>query len=308
MIRYLLRHFFAPFSERMHITDLPNKGKIFEFKNYEWEEVAEKLDKIYKEYELSLNEEYKRLSEEGKIRETTEEEKRFRKSKDMFNKGLLSEEAYTREERAHDVFVKENKNKLKNETFSISQKLKMNLRRNIETLRLIKLANEVVTLVEEGKSVVVFTQFVESVNVLLRQLEDFKDIIRVCSVHGKMPQRERNDAIMGFQKNIKNVMICTIASMSEGVSLHDLNGDYPRVSLVCPTYNATHFKQAMGRIYRANSKSVAHVIGVYCNHKIEVEQAKNYTSKINNIDTVNASKYNSFSNIEETKNKEVIND
>ena len=42
-----------------------------------------------------------------------------------------------------------------------------------------------------------------------------------------------------------------------GLSLHDVNGEHPRVSLISPSFSAIDLKQALGRIHRAGAKSPA---------------------------------------------------
>jgi hypothetical protein len=62
-------------------------------------------------------------------------------------------------------------------------------------------------------------------------------------------------------------MIANIKAGGTGVSLHDLHGNYPRVAIHFPTWSSIDFKQALGRIYRANAKSDARQIIVYCGGK-----------------------------------------
>ena len=46
-----------------------------------------------------------------------------------------------------------------------------------------------------------------------------------------------------------------IPAGSTGVSLHDLNGNYPRHTLINPSYSAINILQALGRCHRANGKT-----------------------------------------------------
>ena len=42
-----------------------------------------------------------------------------------------------------------------------------------------------------------------------------------------------------------------------GVSLHDLHGGHPRMSIISPTWSGQDLKQVLGRIHRAGSKTPA---------------------------------------------------
>ena len=52
-------------------------------------------------------------------------------------------------------------------------------------------------------------------------------------------------------------MVVNIAAGGTGLSLHDTHGNYPRVSLISPTFNAKDYLQALGRIHRNGAKSHA---------------------------------------------------
>ncbi len=69
--------------------------------------------------------------------------------------------------------------------------------------------------------------------------------------------------------------------------MHDINGKYPRVSLISPTFSAQDLKQALGRIHRAGAKSPAIQKIIFCAGTVEEKVAKKVAMKIKNIDTIN---------------------
>lgn len=111
---------------------------------------------------------------------------------------------------------------------------------------LVELAGDYVS---EGFSVVIFCNYMDTVKALSVALESVQ-------VHGEQTATERSFALAHFQTNKVPICICNIAAGGVGVDLHDLYGR-PRVSLLCPTYDAIPFKQALGRIHRAGAKSPA---------------------------------------------------
>ena len=139
--------------------------------------------------------------------------------------------------------------------------------------------------IENGFVVVVFVNFRKT---LLQLAKIFKT---ESIVHGGQTMAERDAVVDNFQKNRTNIILCTIGSGSLGLSLHDLYG-VPRVSLISPTFKSISLQQALGRIYRAGSKSPALQRIIYCSNTCEesichiVNEKLKFTSKINDNDLV----------------------
>ena len=67
--------------------------------------------------------------------------------------------------------------------------------------------------------------------------------------------------------NQYRLLIVNVASGAEGISLHDLDGSFPRTMLISPSYSISKLHQASGRIVRVGAKSVGTVrviYGKYC--------------------------------------------
>jgi superfamily II DNA or RNA helicase len=134
---------------------------------------------------------------------------------------------------------------------------------------------------EEGNSVVIIVNFTETLNVLASKLNT------KCVVHGQQTPKEREENISDFQADKERVIILNIRSGGVGVSLHDLNGNHPRVSLISPSWSAQDVVQAVGRVWRAGSKSSSLQKIVYCANTIEEEICERMKIKIDNINTIN---------------------
>ena len=295
-MKYLLK----PFTSRMSMMDLPNQGKIFEFKLYEWPEVAERVRVLMQSHATQIADIRSKYEEEGRLRATREDiEVKYMRACNKINKGLITEQEFNEVKHAYNKFRAENETWVRRRIFSEERVAEMKERQDLERCRLEDLSKEVVRYLDEGKSVIVFCQFTESVNI-------FKNMVRVNLSHteyvvesiiGGTSKKERERVVNAFQENRVNLLVATLPSMSEGVSLHDTTGDAPRVAFMCPTYNAKDFKQGMGRIWRANGKSVAHVIAVYIADTKEQEQVLNYKTKLGSMDVFNEAEYNTLSSV-----------
>ena len=154
-------------------------------------------------------------------------------------------------------------------------------RQEAEMLRL-PIINEMANdLVDEGRSVVIFCNFRNSLDELC--LEPSKDRM---IIYGGQSAEERQEAIESFQNNECKVLVCQIQAGGVGLSLHDLNGR-PRSSLICPTYSAIDLKQALGRIHRAGSLSKAIQKIVFAAGSIEEKVMRRVRSKLKDIETLN---------------------
>jgi|TARA_R110000824_G_scaffold155004_4_gene327230 superfamily II DNA or RNA helicase len=104
-------------------------------------------------------------------------------------------------------------------------------------------------LVAQGKSVVVFFNFRESVHAFRKSFPDSGVVI------GEQGAGERQQHIDDFQANKTGVIVVTAAAGGTGLSLHDTNGNHPRFCLISPTFSVQQHVQVLGRAYRAGGKS-----------------------------------------------------
>jgi superfamily II DNA/RNA helicase len=154
-------------------------------------------------------------------------------------------------------------------------------RQEAEMLRLPIISEMADDLVDEGRSVVVFCNFRNSLDLLCQDATKGRMLI-----YGGQTTEEREDAIESFQNNACKVLVCQIQAGGVGLSLHDLNGR-PRSSLICPTYSAIDLKQSLGRIHRAGSLSKAIQKIVFASGSIEEKVMRRVRSKLKDIETLN---------------------
>jgi len=136
-------------------------------------------------------------------------------------------------------------------------------------------------LLEEGKSVAIFVCFRDTLD---RIAEDFP---QAALIYGEQDAEERERAIASFQSNDKRLVVATIQAGGVGVSLHDLHGRHPRVSLICPTYSAVDLKQALGRIHRNGARTPCIQRILFAADTVEERVRRKVKKKIDNIQAIN---------------------
>jgi superfamily II DNA or RNA helicase len=139
----------------------------------------------------------------------------------------------------------------------------------------------------EGKSVCIFVVYKDTLEAICKKLGAEFGEDQIALVYGGQKSKERQDDIDLFQANVKRIIICNIAAGGVGISLHDLDGNYPRVSLISPTYSGIQFMQALGRIFRAEGRTPCLQYIVFCAGTIEEQICEKIHGKLNNLDALN---------------------
>lgn len=124
-------------------------------------------------------------------------------------------------------------------------------RQRTELLKVPTLVEMAEELVSEGRSVVIFGNFNSTLQAIHDRLQTPSDFF--TGEH----ERTRDDAKNRFQADALRVLLVNIKAGGAGLSLHDLNGKFPRISLICPTFSVVDYRQALGRIHRSGAKSKA---------------------------------------------------
>lgn len=135
---------------------------------------------------------------------------------------------------------------------------------------------------EEGLSVVVFVNFTETIRALAKRLSIsciFDGTVVGDSVRELNKQR--------FQNNEEQVILVNVMSGGGGLSLHDLQGGHPRLSIISPSYSPVNMRQAIGRIWRDDAKTKAIQKLVCVAHTVEENVYHNVTEKLHNLDLLN---------------------
>jgi superfamily II DNA or RNA helicase len=122
-------------------------------------------------------------------------------------------------------------------------------RQKIELLKCPAVAAMARDLIEEGNSVFIAVNYTESRQWLMEELKT------TCSIHGGQQDIERRGNIDSFQRDQSRVIIGIIQATREGLNLHDINGNHPRVALIMPCPSIFDTRQVLGRVHRAGGKS-----------------------------------------------------
>jgi superfamily II DNA or RNA helicase len=151
------------------------------------------------------------------------------------------------------------------------------LRQEIEYLRIDTICEKTFNFLSKNKSIVIFVNFTKTIKELCLRLNCN------CVIWGSQTLDERTKAIDDFCLDKSRIIICNIQSGSAGISLHDTIGNYPRVSIISPTWSAQDLIQVLGRIHRAMGKTDCEQIIVFCKGTIEESVGNVIKQKINNI-------------------------
>ena len=161
-------------------------------------------------------------------------------------------------------------------------------RRMAELLKVPTMVEMIEDWYDEGISPVVFVNFTDTVEAIEKQLSKNKKFDGIIAkIVGGQTTKSRINDIDQFQADNKRIMIANLAAGNAGVSLHDLNGKFPRGSIISPSYSAINLLQALGRIHRAEGKTKCIQKVMFAAGTIEEEACKRVQSKLNNLECLN---------------------
>jgi hypothetical protein len=137
---------------------------------------------------------------------------------------------------------------------------------------------------DEGKSVVVFLNFTESILALGDRLSKYKKFKnKIGYVYGDQKFKDRWQYIEDFQADKIRGLICNLKAGGVSLSYHDLNGKYPRASLLSPSFSAVDMLQALGRIHRQGGLTKCFQRIVYAANCIEEHACNRVQHRLNNL-------------------------
>ena len=164
----------------------------------------------------------------------------------------------------------------------------MKARRQSELLKVPAMVSWIEDMYDEGVSPVVFINFRETLEAIEKRLDSTKYSGKIAKIIGGQTQKQRDDEIKSFQSDIKRICLVMVAAGSASVSLHDLNGNYPRHTLINPSYSAINTLQALGRCHRANGKTpVIQRFFFASGVEIEDKMRKRVSLRLTNLDSLN---------------------
>lgn len=159
--------------------------------------------------------------------------------------------------------------------------IQLRARQKAELIKIPLLVDMAEEAIEDGMSVVIFLNFTESIKALSKRLRT------KCIVWGENKGDERQNNIDDFQSDKERLILVNLKAGGSGLSLHDLNGTYPRMSLISPSPSAVDLRQCLGRIHRDGAKSKALQKIVYVANTEEQDTCDRVKMKLQNLDTIN---------------------
>jgi superfamily II DNA or RNA helicase len=152
-----------------------------------------------------------------------------------------------------------------------------NSRYQLELIKVPIIIDEILKYYELGKNVVVFVNFIDSLNKICEKLIKMK--ISFSTIKGGQTTSQREENIEMFQYNKNKIILCMIQSGGESINLHDTKGTNPRVSIISPSYSSIELLQSLGRIYRSDVKSVCLQKIIFCSDTLEEKICEKLTKK-----------------------------
>lgn len=143
--------------------------------------------------------------------------------------------------------------------------------------------------IESGNSVVIFINFRATMEALVKRVAGLGDL---SLIYGQQTDHTRDMEAKKFQKDETRICICMTQAGGTGLSLHDEHGDYPRVSLISPSFSAIDLRQALGRVHRATGATPSIQKIVFANDTVEMRVCQAVRGKLNNIDLINDDEMN----------------
>ncbi len=185
---------------------------------------------------------------------------------------------------------------LRNKTIpgSIYFVIMLRARQKIELLKIPSYADKIKERLDAGDHVVVFLNFVESKLQLAQLLLDSGIVTPadIDYIDGTNTAISRNTICKKFQNDELKVLVCNSASGGTSLSLHDINGKYPRSSIISPTHSAILLLQMLGRIDREGAKTdtlqqIIYVRSEEDQFSVEQKICDNLRERIKNINSIN---------------------
>jgi len=154
-------------------------------------------------------------------------------------------------------------------------------RMKIEMFKVPIMLDVVEEAMDSGYSIAIFVNYRDTMSYLAHYFNTD------CLIYGDQSMEDRQDSIDKFQSNRSRIIIAIIQAGGVGISLHDIHGGHPRMSVISPTWSGQDMQQVLGRIHRAGSKSPALQRIVYCSGTYEERICELIQKKLTNITAIN---------------------
>ncbi len=160
----------------------------------------------------------------------------------------------------------------------------MKARRRAEMLKIPLIQEMTEDLYDEGKSVVVFLNFTESIEALGSRLQSNPKLAgKIGFVYGEPSMKQRLRDVDAFNADKKRVLICNLKAGGASLSYHDLIGNHARASIISPSFSAIDMHQAMGRIHRQGGLTKCYQRILYAAGCIEEHACRRVQMRLDNL-------------------------
>lgn len=173
------------------------------------------------------------------------------------------------------------------------ERMKKNMgRKFLERVKMKYSIEEAKAHIRDGKKVIMFAYRAageESVGdkeetLAAYQMQLEQEGIAVARLFGAMTNGEKQGQVAKFQEGHAKIALATPGSGGTGISLDDVWGDAPRVTmLVTPPYSALEFIQMIGRGSRLTTQSKSQVVVPMTNHWVDRWNVDIIIRKLNNL-------------------------
>lgn len=149
----------------------------------------------------------------------------------------------------NDNYDEFNNKYIKNNNFNSVLEQSTNIMKKIEKAKALAYMETIDDYLDNKYSVVVFVNYNDTRKILQNKYKNH------ATIHGQQSSDEREYNINQFQSNKKKIIICNIKAGGTGLSLHDIHGCHPRISVIFPNFSSNDLIQSLGRIHRAGAKT-----------------------------------------------------
>lgn len=164
----------------------------------------------------------------------------------------------------------------------------MEARRKTELLKVPMMVEWIEDAYENNLSPIVFLNFRDSLKSIedrLMKKKELKD--KIAKICGGQKDKERQLNVDEFQSDVRRIMLAAISAGSTGVSLHDLNGNFARHTLLNPSWSPFMTLQALGRAPRQGGKTPVIQNFLFSLNTIEEKMANRVQGKLECLSTLN---------------------
>ena len=157
-------------------------------------------------------------------------------------------------------------------------------RRHAELLKVPAMIEMTENAYDEGKSVVLFVNYTDTIEALRERLTHLYGEKLIGFIYGGQSQVQKRADMDAFQRDDKRIIVANLAAGGQSINLHDLNGDFPRESIINPSFSAINVMQSCWRTDRAYAKTPTIARFAYAARTIEETVCRKFQEHKDNLD------------------------